>query len=67
MGYSMRTKRYHYVAWMNWATRRITARELYDLEVDSLETTNLAPRPEVRPVLEKMESRRRLGWRGARP
>ncbi len=67
MGYSMRTERYNYVAWMNWATRRITARELYDLQTDSLETTNLAPRPEARAVLEKMESERRAGWRAARP
>ena len=67
MGYSMRTERYHYVAWMNWATRRITARELYDLEADSLETTNLAPRPAAGPVLERMESQRRQGWRAAEP
>jgi arylsulfatase A-like enzyme len=65
MGYSMRTERYHYVAWMNWATQRITARELYDLEADSMETTNLALRPEVRPVLETMEAQRREGWRAA--
>jgi arylsulfatase A-like enzyme len=67
MGYSMRTERYHYVAWMNWATRRITAQELYDLEADSLETTNLAPRPAAAPVLERMESQRRQGWRAAKP
>jgi hypothetical protein len=52
---------------MNWATRRITARELYDLPADSMETTNLAPRPEVRQVLEKMEAQRRRGWRAAEP
>jgi iduronate 2-sulfatase len=67
MGYSMRTERYHYVAWMNWATRRITARELYDLEADSLETTNLALRPALRQVLEKLEAQRREGWRAAQP
>ena len=67
MGYSMRTERYHYVAWMNWATRRITARELYDLAADSMETANLAPRPEVRSILEKLEAQRREGWRTAAP
>ena len=67
MGYSMRTERYHYVAWMNWATRSITARELYDLEADSMETTNLAPRPEVRSLLEKLEAERLDGWRAAEP
>ena len=65
MGYSMRTERYHYVAWMDWATRRITARELYDLEADSMETTNLAPRPEVGALVEKLEAQRREGWRAA--
>jgi iduronate 2-sulfatase len=67
MGYSMRTGRYHYVAWMDWATRRITARELYDLEADSMETINLAPRAEVRSILEQLEVQRREGWRAARP
>jgi iduronate 2-sulfatase len=67
MGYSMRTERYHYVAWMNWATRRITARELYDLTSDSMETTNLAPKAGMGPVLDKLESQRRQGWRAARP
>jgi hypothetical protein len=63
----MRTGRYHYVAWMNWTTRRITARELYDLKSDSMETTNLAARPEARQVLEQMELQRRQGWRAATP
>lgn len=67
MGYGMRTDRYHYVAWVNWATRKITARELYDLRSDSLETVNLANKPAFRSVLEELEARRRAGWRGARP
>jgi hypothetical protein len=67
MGYSMRTERYHYVAWMNWATRRITARELYDLKADSLETVNLAPSPKLQLVLERLEAQRREGWRAAEP
>ena len=67
MGYSMRTERYHYVAWVNWATRRITARELYDLDADPMETVNLAGRPEMRSLLEMLEDQRRGGWRAARP
>jgi hypothetical protein len=67
MGYGMRTERFHYVAWMNWASRKITARELYDLQSDSLETVNLANRPAFRSILEELEARRRAGWRGARP
>jgi hypothetical protein len=43
---------------MDWATRRITARELYDLAADSMETVNLAPRAEVRSILEQMEVQR---------
>jgi arylsulfatase A-like enzyme len=67
MGYGMRTERFHYVAWMNWATRQITARELYDLEGDPAETVNLAPRPEFQSVLEELEAQRRDGWRAADP
>ncbi len=67
MGYSMRTERFHYVAWMDWATRQIAARELYDLEGDPTETVNLAPRPEFRSVLEELEAQRRGGWRAAEP
>jgi iduronate 2-sulfatase len=67
MGYSMRTERFHYVAWMNWATQKIAARELYDLDGDPTETVNLAPRPEFRPVLEELEAQRRRGWRAAEP
>jgi hypothetical protein len=67
MGYGMRTDRFHYVAWMDWATRRIAARELYDLAGDPAETVNLAPKPEFGPVLEQLEAQRRGGWRAARP
>jgi len=52
---------------MNWATRRIAARELYNLEGDPTETVNLAPRPELRHVLEELEAQRRRGWRAAAP
>ncbi len=65
MGYSMRTDRYHYVAWVNWATRQITARELYDLGADPTETMNLAPKPEFRSVLAELEAQRTEGWRVA--
>ncbi len=67
MGYSMRTERFHYVAWTDWATRQITARELYDLKGDPAETVNLAPRPEFHSVLEELEAQRRGGWRAAEP
>jgi arylsulfatase A-like enzyme len=67
MGYGMRTDRFHYVAWMDWATRKIAARELYDLEGDPMETVNLAPRPAFRSVLEALEAQRRGGWRAAEP
>jgi hypothetical protein len=67
MGYSMRTERFHYVAWMNWATRQLSARELYDLGAAPTETVHRAPRPEFRPVLEELEAQRRRGWRAAEP
>ena len=67
MGYSMRTERYRYVAWMNWSTKEYVARELYDHQRDPAENVNVAGRPEYGAVLAELEARRRAGWRAALP
>lgn len=54
MGYSMRTDRWRYTEWIDRATGRITARELYDHENDAQETENLAGRPDRQPLLGKL-------------
>ncbi len=46
MGYSLRTARYRYTEWRDHQTGAVNARELYDHEVDPLETVNRARRAE---------------------
>lgn len=67
MGYSMRTSRFHYVRWMNWATKEFVATELYNLAEDPGENTNLAGLPAYADDLAQLEQMRLAGWRGARP
>ena len=67
MGYSVRTEGYRYVTWVNWDTRELVARELYDHETDPGETVNLADRPEHADRLAELERLRRGGWRAALP
>lgn len=63
MGYTIRTKRYRYVAWyeQNYrntiilSTAKPVAVELYDYQKDALETENLASKTEYKPVLKDHE------------
>lgn len=67
MGYTIRTKRYRYVAWYEQNYRNVSilstskpvAVELYDYQKDALETENLALKTEYKSILkghEKMMS-----------
>jgi hypothetical protein len=42
MGYSLRTDRYRYTAWVDPGKKEVVARELYDHANDPLETVNVA-------------------------
>ena len=46
MGYTVRTDDFRYVEWVDWDTRSLAARELYDHRTDDGENVNLAGRPE---------------------
>ena len=46
MGYSMRTDRYRYTEWRDFASGEVKARELYDHSRDHLETVNVVSVPE---------------------
>jgi arylsulfatase A-like enzyme len=56
MGYSIRTERYRYTQWIDRTTHKILSHELYDYEVDPLETVSLANRPEYADQLHLLDS-----------
>lgn len=68
MGYSMRTDRYRFTAWVDRSDpTQWNSIELYDHSVDPQENTNIAGRPESVEVLENLKADWRLGWKGALP
>ena len=67
MGYSIRTERYRYVAWMNWQTKEYVAHELYDHQTDPQENINIASLPDNHEIVKQLEARLRSGWREALP
>ena len=42
MGYALRTDRFRYVEWMEWQSKQVLARELYDHTSDQWEMNNVA-------------------------
>lgn len=69
MGYSMRTARYRFTAWVDRRSPDAEpyALELYDHRTDDLERENLAGRPENRALVEQLRRQLRAGWRAALP
>lgn len=65
MGYSLRTERYRYTEWHDEGYRSykpyeestIVARELYDYEVDPLETKNLVDEAEYASVVKELKNK----------
>src|SRR5690606_18603433 len=53
MGYSVRTARWRYTEWIDWKSRKIEARELYDYLSDAGETVNLAGQRRYRSVIDR--------------
>ncbi len=56
MGYSIRTDRYRYTEWRDFASKAIIARELYDHQSDPGETENLAESDECNEVVQQLET-----------
>ena len=67
MGYAVRTHRYRYVEWIEWETKRVTARELYDHEFDSQEMQNLAASPKYADTTRELAGILDRGWESALP
>jgi arylsulfatase A-like enzyme len=68
MGYSMRTDRYRFTAWMARADpTMVVAQELYDHHTDPQENQNLAGRPENAALVKALTATLNAGWKAARP
>lgn len=70
MGYSMVTKRYHYVEWYHWdnekkAAGKMAAVELYDNQNDPKENINIAGFPENAELIQNLSKKLKAGWRSA--
>lgn len=66
MGRSMRTDRYRYTEWAA-PGEAPAARELYDHQLDPLETVNRAGDPALDKTVAELSARLAGGWRAARP
>ena len=55
MGYSIRTPEMRYTEWVDWNTREMIARELYDHRMDGFEMLNVAGHPEYANEVIKLE------------
>jgi hypothetical protein len=58
-GYAYRTKRFRYIEWID-SSDTVTARELYDYQVDPLETTNLVNEPRYATVVYQLSRSMRV-------
>ncbi len=67
MGHSIRTERYRYVEWTNWATNENVGCELYDHRTDPQENVNIADSPEKRDIIQELAAKLRAGWQAAVP
>ena len=67
MGYAVRTERYRYVAWREWKTGEVVARELYDHAGDAGEMTNRAPDAEYGNAARDLGEILAAGWKAALP
>ncbi|MBP8260491.1 MAG: DUF4976 domain-containing protein, partial [Verrucomicrobia bacterium] len=68
MGYSMRTDRYRFTAWLQRRNPdQVDAFELYDHQADPQENVNLARQPASGELIDRLLPQLRAGWRGALP
>lgn len=72
MGYSINTKKYHYIEWYDWnpktGTRgKLTSTELFDRENDPHEAVNISDDPELDKVVKGLSVQLSEGWKKAIP
>ncbi len=72
MGYSIRTKAFHYVEWYYWDAEKgergeFVTTELYDIRTDPEENVNVAVEESYRNVTSQLSEQLAAGWRKALP
>lgn len=72
MGYSIKTKEYHYVRWYTWDHVKgehgdYVTEELYDGRTDPDENVNIAFEPENKALVDSLKHQLKLGWKNALP
>jgi iduronate 2-sulfatase len=72
MGYSMNTKKYHYIEWYTWDAKTGTRgefvdRELYLRDTDPKETINVAADSNLSSTIDELSKMLAAGWTEARP
>jgi len=68
MGYSMRTDRYRFTAWVDAKDHwKVDATELYDHQNDPQENQNIAAKPENAELVKELTAKLNAGWKAARP
>ena len=67
MGYSIRTKQFRYIEWIDVKNKQPIAIELYDHQADPYELTNLAQKKQQQPIVREFGQRLKNGWKAALP
>jgi iduronate 2-sulfatase len=67
MGYSMRTDQYRYNEWIDQGTKKIVAKELYDLKNDPLCKECIVDNPENIELIVSLHEMLTAGWQKAKP
>jgi iduronate 2-sulfatase len=68
MGYTMRTDRYRFTAWMNRNDHsKVDAVELYDHQADPQENVNISNQPENAALVKDLTVKLNAGWKAALP
>jgi len=65
MGYSIRSQQYRYVEWVNWETKELAAKELYDHYQDPQENVNIAGNNENLGIMQTLSEQLKSGWKNA--
>jgi arylsulfatase A-like enzyme len=67
MGYSIRTKEFHYIEWIDRKKNQPIAIELYDNRSDPYELTNLAKKKQQQSNVKILSQLLNNGWKAALP